>query len=279
MAGRHVFSRKAFRGGEGGWFFSSRLSGAFRVCGVSRGCSLALRRFRARGCGCAAFGPLSGGPVGRFCPGVVVPPFPAVAVGVCRGCPVPFVCGGGPLRWVVGSPLAAPPRLLRGAPGPRWFRGVGSGLPLRSALPLWLARPGGGSRRRRRAARPGGVVSPLLVFVAGLAPGCAPWSPWPPRPGMLLVACPSRLAAEHCRRRAAAFGLAAAGPLAVSRRWLVAVRWVVRPPSALAIRLGAGPVARSLPLCGVPLPVPRRGGASRPAPRPRAPRPVSLPLF
>lgn len=96
-------------------------------------------------------------------------------------------------------------------------------------------------------------MSPLLVFVAGLAPGCAPWSPWPACPGVLLVACPSRLAAEHCRRRAVAFGLAVAGPVAVaSRRWLVAVR------------LGASPVARaSLPLPGVPLPVSPRGGSSR----------------
>lgn len=89
-------------------------------------------------------------------------------------------------------------------------------------------------------------MSPLLVFVAGLAPGCAPWSPWPACPGVLLVACPSRLAAEHCRRRAGLFGLAVAGPVAVARRrWLVAVRWVARPPSALAARLGAGPVARA----------------------------------
>jgi hypothetical protein len=82
---------------------------------------------------------------------------------------------------------------------------------------------------------------------------------------VLLVACPSRLAAEHCRRRAAAFGLAVAGPVAMARRrWLVAVRRVARPPSVLAVRLGAGPVARSsLPLPGVPLPVPPRGGFSR----------------
>lgn len=108
-------------------------------------------------------------------------------------------------------------------------------------------------------------MSPLLVFVAGLAPGCAPWSPWPACPGVLLVACPSRLAAEHCRRRAAVFGLVVAGPVAVARRrWLVAVRWVARPPSALAVRLGAGSVARSsLQLPGVPLPVSPRGASSR----------------
>jgi hypothetical protein len=83
---------------------------------------------------------------------------------------------------------------------------------------------------------------------------------------VLLVACPARLAAGRVGRRAAAFGLAVAGPLAVSRRrWLVAVRWVARPPSALAVRLGAGPAALSAPpsLPGVPLPVPPRGGFSR----------------
>jgi len=107
-------------------------------------------------------------------------------------------------------------------------------------------------------------VAPLLGFAAGLAPGCAPWSPWPRRPGVLLVACPSRLAAEHCRRRAVWFGLLVAGPVAVSRhRWLLAVRWVARPPSALAVRLGAGsPACSPLPLSGVPLPVLPRGGSS-----------------
>jgi hypothetical protein len=114
--------------------------------------------------------------------------------------------------------------------------------------------------------RGGGVVSPLLVFVAGLPPGGVAWSPWPPRPGVLLVACPSRLAAEHCRRRAGLFGLAVAGPLAVSRRrWLVAVRCAPRSPSALAVRFGAGSaaLASASALPGVPLPIPPRGGFSR----------------
>jgi hypothetical protein len=107
-------------------------------------------------------------------------------------------------------------------------------------------------------------VAPLLVFAAGLPPGCVAWSPWPRRSGVLLVACPARPVAVHCRRRAAAFGLAVAGPLPVSRRrWLVAVRCVPRPPSALAVRLGAGPFARPpLSLPGVPFPVPPRGGFS-----------------
>ena len=79
-------------------------------------------------------------------------------------------------------------------------------------------------------------MSPLALpfFAAGLAPGCVPWSPWPHRPGVLLVACPSRLAAEHCRRRAGLFRLAVAGPLPVSSSlWLAAVRFAPRPPSAL----------------------------------------------
>ena len=135
----------------------------------------------------------------------------------------------------------------RAAPGwPPWWRLAPPLLPRRSPWPLRVA------------------ALSLAVFAAGLAPGCVLWSPWPRRPGVLLMACPSRLAAGYCRRRAGLFGLAAAGPVAVSRRrWLVAVRWVARPPSALAVRLGAGPVARSsLPLPGVPLPVPPRGGFS-----------------
>lgn len=111
------------------------------------------------------------------------------------------------------------------------------------------------------------VVSPLLVFAAGLPPGGVPWSPWPARPGVLLVACPSRPVAEHCRRRAAAFGLAVAGPLPVSRsRWLVAVAAPGSPaPDPLSVRLGAGPAVLAAPrsLAGVPLPVPPRGGFSR----------------
>lgn len=79
-------------------------------------------------------------------------------------------------------------------------------------------------------------MSPLALpfFAAGLAPGCVAWSPWPRRPGVLLVACPSRLAAEHGRRRAQWFGLAVAGPLPVSAsRWLVAVRLPpILPPVA-----------------------------------------------
>jgi hypothetical protein len=76
-------------------------------------------------------------------------------------------------------------------------------------------------------------VSPLFVFAAGLAPGCAPWSPWPRRPGVLLVSCPSRLAAEHCRRRATLFGLAAAGPVAYHWRVAVALPSLPIPPPAL----------------------------------------------
>jgi hypothetical protein len=124
------------------------------------------------------------------------------------------------------------------------------------------------------------VAAPsLAVFVAGLPPDCVPWSPWPPHPGVLLVACPSRLAAEHCRRRAAAFGLAVAGPLPVSRsRWLVAVAAPGSPaPDPLSVRLGAGPFARpQLPLPGVPLPVPPRGGGRSRSVAPARPGRVSF---
>jgi hypothetical protein len=118
-----------------------------------------------------------------------------------------------------------------------------------------------------------GLDVALSAFAAGLAPGCAPWSPWPRRPGVLLVACPSRLAAEHCRRRAAWFGVAAAGPLPVSHsRWLVAVAASGSvAPDPFSGRFGAGPalLAAPLPLPGVPLPVPPLGGFSRsPSPFP-----------
>jgi len=103
-------------------------------------------------------------------------------------------------------------------------------------------------------------VSPLVVFVAGLPPGCAAWSPWPRRPGVVLVACPSRALAGLAMRRAGAFGLAVAGPLAVaSRRWLVAVRFAPRPwppPGWRLARWSAAPAFPSPPWCapfGVPL--------------------------
>ena len=146
-------------------------------------------------------------------------------VAACRPAPVSVRCAGSRVvsrcrfRFVRACRRVAPACAL-------WWR-LAPLPPRRSPWPLRVA------------------ALSLAVFAAGLAPGCAPWSPWPPRPGALLVARPSRLAAEHCRRRAGLFGLAVAGPVAVARRrWLVAVRWVARPPSALAARLGAGPVAR-----------------------------------
>lgn len=157
------------------------------LLGVCRGCSLALFRVCSGGfCG-AAFGPLSGGPVGWFRPGAVVPPLPAVAVRVCRGRPVPLVCGGGSLRAVVGSPPAGPPRFLCGAPGPGWFRGVGSGLSVPAAVSLRLARSGGGSRRCRRAVRPGRLGWPLFPSPSS-RPGWRP-AARPGRPGRPAPAC------------------------------------------------------------------------------------------
>lgn len=131
----------------------------------------------------------------------------------------------------------------------------------------WPRSPVASSARSRPCPWSLGLDVALSVFAAGLAPGCAPWSPWPRCPGVLLVACPSRLAAEHCRRRAAWFGLAAAGPLPVScSRWLVAVAASgSAAPVPFSGRFGAGPslLAAPLPLPGVPLPVPPRGGSSR----------------
>jgi hypothetical protein len=186
-AGRHVFSRKAFGRGEGGSFFSPAFPGLSGFRGVCRGSvALSLCRFRSGRFRRAAFGPLSGGPVGRFRPGAVVPPLPAVAVRVGRGRPVLGPARRAAVRPLLGSSLAAAPRFLRGAPGSRWFRGVGSGLPLRSALPLRLARPAG-RPRRRRAARPGRLGWPLFLWP------CSPpgWHPAarPGRPGRAAPAC------------------------------------------------------------------------------------------
>jgi hypothetical protein len=101
-----------------------------------------------------------------------------------------------------------------------------------------------------------------VAFVAGLPPGCAAWSPWPRRPGVVLVACLSRALARLARRRASAFGLAVAGPLAVaSRRWLVAVRFVpgpLLPPGWRLFRWSASPAFPSPPWCapfGPPIPL------------------------
>jgi hypothetical protein len=59
----------------------------------------------------------------------------------------------------------------------------------------------------------------------------------------LLVACPSRLAAEHCCRRARLFGLQVAGPVAIAAGWLVAVAPTMPAPASLSVRFGAGPAA------------------------------------
>ena len=159
------------------------------LLGVSRGSfALSLCRFRARRCGRAAFGSLSGGPVGRFRPGAVVPPLPVVVVGVCRGRPVPLVRGGGSLRAVVGSPPAGSSGLLRGASGLGWFRGVGAGVPVPAAVPLRAGRPGGGSRRRcSRAVRPGRLGWPLFPSPSS-RPGWRP-AACSGHPGRAVPAC------------------------------------------------------------------------------------------
>jgi len=118
----------------------------------------------------------------------------------------------------------------------------------------------------------------LAVFAAGLPAACRA-RPAPGLAGVLFVACPSRLAAFAAGRRAALFGLRvlAFGPRGPG--WLLAVALpLARRPCPLSRRLSAAPgAAPALP--GLPLPVGPRGGASRPAPVPRALRPPSLPLF
>lgn len=211
-------------------------------------------------------------------------------------------CGGVP--WLLSRAVSVSCPSLQSCcvrPAVGWPRGAVSPWGCRSAVPVvrclvlwrWSAfllclPPGCLPVPGVAACRPG----PVFVRCAGLrgalrsrcrsaracrlaGRACAPW--WPPaprpprRPGILLVACPSWLAAEHCRRRAALFGLVAAGPVAVACRCRVAVRWIARPPSALAVRLGARPFGCPAPaLSGIPLPVPPRGV---PPPPPGVPPP------
>ena len=248
--------------------------------GVSCGRFL-VRSFRFRR---AAFRAVWLGSLGGLRPGRFLPPLGARPVWRRGGGSVLVGAGRRRVRPLVVAPLAARLPWLRRPPGSR-RRGrcalvvrVGSGrAAARSRSPGWCVAPPG--RRVRRPLRGCRVVSPLVVFVAGLPPGVAPWSPWPPRPGVLLVACPSRCVALAACRRAAALGLAVAGPLTVSRRrWLVAVRWVPRPPSALAVRFGADPPALSAPpsLPGVPLPFPPCGGGRSRSVAPPRPGRVSF---
>ncbi len=118
-----------------------------RFVGVCRGLSVSLCRFRSGGFRGPAFGPLSGRAVGRFRLGFVVPPFASLAVRVRRGRAVFLVRRRVALCVVLGSAASRPPRLLRRARGGRWLRGVGSRLPVRAAVPVGLARPGGRSCR------------------------------------------------------------------------------------------------------------------------------------
>jgi len=159
--------------------------------------------------------------------------------------------------------------------------GVRSGGPAACSGRSWarVARPGG--RVRRSVPRRWGLVVPWLlsVFAAGLPAACRA-RPAAGLAGVLFVACPSRLAAGAACRRAAWFGLRvlAGGPRGPG--WLVAVALPLAPrPGPLSLRLGVFVPGGAPALPGLPLPVPPRGGASRPAPRSRAPRPSSLPLF
>jgi hypothetical protein len=127
--------------------------GRFGFLGVCRGCSFSLFRLRpGRWCR-SPLGPLSGRPLGRFRPRSVVPRLAPVAVGVRGGGPVRFFRRRFALRAVVGSAVAGPARFLRRSPGGRWLRGVGAGLPVRAAVPLGVARPGGRPCRLERRSR------------------------------------------------------------------------------------------------------------------------------
>ena len=116
---------------------------AVGVCCV---CSVSLCRFRSGGFGGAAFGPLSGRAVGRFRLGSVVPPFAALAVRVRRGRAVFLVRRRVALRAVLGSALAAAPRLLCRACGGRWICGFRAGVPVLAALSLRPSSAAGRSR-------------------------------------------------------------------------------------------------------------------------------------
>lgn len=170
-----------------------------RLVGVCRGCSVSLFRLRAGRSRGSPFRPVPGCAVGRFRPGPVVPPLASLAVGVCRRGPVRFVRRRVPLRAVLGSALAGPPRLLRGARGCGWVCGFRAGLPVRAALPLRPSSAAGrsrglavrslslfpasapavvgfsGSRRLAPAFAPlvAGVVASVLAAGRSVAVGCA----------------------------------------------------------------------------------------------------------
>ena len=267
-----------------GWPGSRRFPG---VCGVSRGCFLVrfrscpfLRRsvrslrvcalgwFRAR-----RFVPSVLPVVLRFRGGGAVFFFP-------RRCAVRGVLG-----WSVRPFWRFRFLLCRSLGARRCWRcallgGLRSGGPAaRSRSPGWRVPRLG--RCVRRSVRRWRLVVPglLAVFAAGLPAACRS-RPAPGLAGVLFVACPSRVAAGAASRRARWFGLRvlACGPRGAG--WLVAVALPLAPrPCPVSRRLGAFAPGGAPALPGVPLPVPPRGGAVRSAPAPRAPRPVSLPLF
>ena len=229
--------------------------------------------------------PLGGCGPGRFLPPLVARLFRfrgGRAVFLVRRCGSVFGVVGWPVRafWRSGC-------LLRRSLGSRWrwrcavLGGVRSGGPAACSGRSWarFARPGGRVRRSLRRRWRLVVLGLLSVFAAGLPAACRA-RPAAGLAGVLFVACPSRLAAGAACRRAAWFGLRVLACGARGAGWLVAVALPLAPrPCPLSLRLGVFVPGGAPALPGLPLPVPRRGGASRPAPAPRAPRPVSLPLF
>lgn len=240
-----------------------------RLVGVCRGRSVSLFRLRAGRSRGSPFRPVPGRALGRFRPGPVVPPFASLAVGVCRRGPVRFVRRRVPLRAVLGSALAGPPRLLRRACGGRWVCGFRAGLPVRAAVPVGVA---------RRACRPcglGGAPWPLARF-AVLLSGRSRWvvvlwlwcPAFPPRSRR---ACCSRL--RRCARRCSRcspHSRPVSGPrrslrLACRfRRWWCASPWAVGGLFA-GLSPGFCGLSRALPL-SVPRVGSRRRGVFRLAP-------------
>ena len=227
--------------------------------GVCCGCSVACFGFRSGGFRGAAFRSLPGCALGGCCFGVFVPPFPPVAVRVCRGRAVFFFRRCVAVLPFVGSALAAASGFLCCSSGRWWLCGLAAGLPVLAAVPFWPS------------ALAGRLVVPLLplpVLVASVS-GCrSRWLAHGCR-RVLVVRCGSPALAAFVCRRARAFGLP---PLRAGRsgRLVLLPAARVAPPSPLSLRFGGPPALSAPPLLpGLPLPVPPRGGrSSSPARRP-----------
>lgn len=257
-------SRPAFRRSRRRWAGGSWVLWCF--LGVSCG-RLLFRSFRVVR---AAFRSFRVRALGRFRPGRFVPPLGARPLWRRRGRAVRFGPCCGCVRAVVVPPPAPRVSRLRGAS--RAARGgrpavVGRFRPGRAAAragsPGWRFAPPG--RRVRRSLRCGRLVVAglLAVFAAGLPAACFA-RPAPGLPGVVWVACPSRLAAGGASRRARWLGLRvlACGPRGAG--WLVAVALPLAPrPCPLSRRLAEFAPGGAPALPGLPLPVPPRGGFSR----------------